>query len=547
MMSLTTDGMNITEYMENDRQEYMLIRYKVVDNLSDEKYGKMFNNLQSEGILVNECYDNMEWVLKGNDGRKFYVRFDIEENELWNNRLKHFALLKLDVEKADIHSTSVNIKRIKAELLETDYLNANLIPTYRERIGTYSRSRRMYLSAFGEFLLFINAAEAKEYFETVSSVPQIFSQKSRDLPCYQSILLFDYVINDFIQRTNMQERARYYPVLIWWKISSVIPLRPGEVYQLPSDCIYERNGKCYIHIERVKNKYKRKQYSNPIVKDFEIREDVYSIISDYIEYTNQFSDMDETEYLFSIEILKKTAGLKTKDKDVKRLTHMTMQTIYQHFKKEIIEQKYGCRIVPLGQRNNENDVEEVKMGDVRHLAIINLMMMGYNPLYIMELAGHYKLNTQMGYYNHVDTFATAKSHVLKEMIKRMENSIDFEDYGSGDYVLQRSQLGASYYDLPSVFDGKGRCRSRNFPSDCVYTECIFCPHFIPDRNLSKEYYETLKKENEKDLETLQMELKLLIQDSINNKELERAGKRIGVALNKKILINAYQHLREEEK
>ena len=122
-----------------------------------------------------------------------------------------------------------------------------------------------------------------------------------------------------------------------------------------------------------------------------------------------------------------------------------------------------------------------------------------------------------------------------------------QDYGSGDYVLQRSQLGASYYDLPSVFDGKGRCRSRNFPSDCVYTECIFCPHFIPDRNLSKEYYETLKKENEKDLETLQMELKLLIQDSINNKELERAGKRIGVALNKKILINAYQHLREEEK
>lgn len=546
-MSLTTDGMNITEYMENDRQEYMLIRYKVVDNLSDEKYGKIFNNLQSEGILVNERYNDVEWVLKGSDGRKFHIRFDMEENELWNNRLKHFALLKLDVEKADIHSTSVNIKRIKAELLVTDYLNANLIPTYRERIGTYSRSRRMYLSAFGEFLLFINAAGAKEYFETVSSVPQISSQKSRDLPCYQSILLFDYIINDFIQRTNTQERARYYPVLIWWKISSVIPLRPGEVYQLSSDCIYEKNGKCYIHIERVKNKYKRKQYSSPIVKDFEIREDVYSIISDYIEYTNQFSDMDETEYLFSIEILRKTAGLKTKDKDVKRLTHMTMQTIYQHFKKEIIEQKYGCRIVPLGQRNNENDVEEVKMGDVRHLAIINLMMMGYNPLYIMELSGHYKLNTQMGYYNHVDTFATAKSHVLKEMIKRMKNSIDFEDYGSGDYVLQRSKLGASYYDLPSVFDGKGRCRSRNFPSDCVYTECIFCPHFIPDRNLSKEYYETLKKENEKDLETLQMELKLFMQDSINTKELERAGKRIGVALNKKILINAYQHLREEEK
>ena len=128
----------------------------------------------------------------------------------------------------------------------------------------------MYLSAFGEFLAFIDAAGAKEYFEAVSSVPQIPAQKSRDLPCYQSILLFDYIINDFIQRTNIEEKARYYPVLIWWKISSVIPLRPGEVYQLPKNCIYEKNGKCYIHIERVKNKYKRKQYSSPVVKDFEI-------------------------------------------------------------------------------------------------------------------------------------------------------------------------------------------------------------------------------------------------------------------------------------
>ena len=141
---------------------------------------------------------------------------------------------------------------------------------------------------WGEFLSFIDAAGAREYFEAVISVPQISAQKSRDLPCYQSILLFDYIINDFIQRTNTQERARYYPVLIWWKISSVIPLRPGEVYQLPKDCIHEKNGKYYIHIERVKNKYKRKQYSSPSVKDFEIREDVYSIISNYIEYTNQF-------------------------------------------------------------------------------------------------------------------------------------------------------------------------------------------------------------------------------------------------------------------
>ena len=222
-----------------------------------------------------------------------------------------------------------------------------------------------------------------------------------------------------------------------------------------------------------------------------------------------------------------------------------MQTIYSHYKKEVIEQEYGYHVVPLGQKQDENDIEEVKMGDVRHLAIINLMMMGYNPLYIMELAGHHKLNTQMGYYNHVDTFATAKSHVLKEMMGNTKTRMNFEDYRSGDYVMQKNLLGASYYDLPLVSDGKGRCRSRNFPYECVYTECIFCPHFIPDRNLSREYYDALKEENEKDLEALQMELKLLIADSIDNRKFEKVGKKIGVTLNQKILIRAYQHLREE--
>lgn len=545
-MGAVTDGMDITEYMENGRQEYLLMRYKAADNLSDEKYRETFQNLKEEGILVNECYDDAEWVLRGNDGRKFYVRFDMVRSDLWNDRLKHFALLKLDVQKADIHSASVSIKRIMNELSVTDYLNADLIPTYREKIGKYDRSKRMYLPALGEFLAFIGGEDAAAYADVISSVPQIYSSKSRELPCYESILLFDHIINDFIQRTGMEGRARYYPVLIWWKISGVIPLRPCEVYQLPKDCIYEKNGKYYIHIERVKNKYKRKQYSTPVIKDFEIREDIFCLIRDYIDYTDKISGTDETGYLFSIQILKKTAGLKAKDKDVERLTHMTMQTIYNHFKKEVIEQEYGYHMVPLGQKKEKNDIEEVKMGDVRHLAIINLMMMGYNPLYIMELAGHHKLNTQMGYYNHADTFATAKSHVLKEMMKRAGDNLNFKEYDSGGYVIQKSKLGASYYDLPLVADGKGRCRSKDFPNDCVYTECIFCPHFIPDRNLSREYYDALKEENEKDMEALQMELRLLMQDYVDNRKFEKVGKKIGVSLNKKIMINAYRHLWEEK-
>ena len=43
-----------------------------------------------------------------------------------------------------------------------------------------------------------------------------------------------------------------------------------------------------------------------------------------------------------------------------------------------------------------------------------------------------------------------------------------------------------------------------------------------------------------------MELKLLMQDYTDNRKFEKVGKKIGVTLNKKILINAYQHIREEK-
>lgn len=542
-MGAAIDGMDITDYIENDTRDYMLVHYKVTDDFSEDKYREMFQGLKSEGIIVNDGYDDMEWILKKSDGRKLHIKFNMDTDTLWNEKLKHFILVKLDMQKADCYSAVSAVRRIREELAKTNYLDIGLIHTYRERIGTYDRTRSLCLSAFREFLLFINEGNARKYVDVINGVPHYFATKSRNLPCYQSILLFDYIINDFLQRTNIKERARYYPVLIWWKLSSIMPLRPGEVYQLPKGCIYEKNGKHYIHIERIKNKSERKKYSSLIVKDFEIREDVYSIIRDYIDYISEF---DDTKYLFSIGSLRRTAGLRAKDEDVERITHITIQTIYKHFKKEIIEREYGYHMVPLGQKKNENDIEEVKMGDVRHLAIVNLMMMGYNPLYIMELAGHHKLNTQIGYYNHADTFATAKSHLLKEMMKKTESDLDFKDYGGGDYVLQKNKLGASYYDLPLVFDGKGRCRSKNFPYECVYTECIFCPHFIPDRNLSREYYDALKEENEKDLEALRMELKLLMQDYTDNGRFEKMGKEIGVALNKKILINAYRHIREEK-
>lgn len=532
-MSAALAGVTIKEYIEKNDNEIITLNYNVTDKYTDEEYMIMFDLLVEEGIVKEGTYLDDRWVLMKNDGYRVSLSFTISIKPSINRQLKNYILVKLVLQRIEVTTAKSQLIAIKNEIYNTHLLDIEYVNSYRNSI---SKRKFKDLMAFKEFLLFIDTKEGKAFFSILDSIVVRNTHNSRQLPSYQSIILFDYIINDYIKNHNILEKAKYYPVLIWWKISSVIPLRPTEVYQLPKDCIYEKDDKFYIHIERIKKKFKRNLFVKPIINDFEIDKEIYYIIKDYIDYTNEF---DDSNYLFSVNTLAKTANIKTKYDDVKRITTYSMRTIYYHFKKDIIEGVYNYRIVPKGEMKEENDIEVIQMGDIRHLTIINMMMMGYNPLYIMQMAGHQKLETQMGYYNHIETFATAKSHVLKQMIKKTRNVINISNYNAGDFIIKKAMLGSKFYTLPEVFGGKGRCNSSNFPSDCIYKDCVFCPHFIPNENMNNDYYKLLRADVDKDLETLKMELRLLFQDAIDNKEFELIGKQIGVTINKKILLDSF--------
>lgn len=53
-MGAVADGMDIMNYMEDGSQDYLLVHYKIVDSLWDEKYRGIFQNLKEEGVLINE-------------------------------------------------------------------------------------------------------------------------------------------------------------------------------------------------------------------------------------------------------------------------------------------------------------------------------------------------------------------------------------------------------------------------------------------------------------------------------------------------------------
>ncbi len=200
MISATLKGISIFEYVENDKKEFLVLNYKMTDEFSDEKYLEIFEKLKNEGIIKNSNYSDTKWVLKMEEGYKCYISFDLGVRPFLNEKLRHYILMKLHVQKIDVETARICFNQIKAELLETHFLDRDYINTYREQVGMYNESRKRNLPAFKDFLRFGQMENAKEFFNIVDEIPQVYTHKSRKLPCYQSIILFDYIINDYVQK-----------------------------------------------------------------------------------------------------------------------------------------------------------------------------------------------------------------------------------------------------------------------------------------------------------------------------------------------------------
>ena len=196
----------------------------------------------------------------------------------------------------------------------------------------------------------------------------------------------------------------------------------------------------------------------------------------------------------------------------------------------------------------DEELPYIYYGDTRHLAIMNMMLQGINPIYIAQLAGHHTLDAQVGYYSHLETFSTAKSYVLSQFMKK-ENLLKrpSSDVNMGEKIIEKELLGADYYALPKVARGQGRCSSKNIPYECNHRSCLFCKYFFPE-NISEEQLTYYKEENDKNTAFVKKTLQSLfgqitMRDDV---KIKQNALQLSVLLNQKIMIDSYLY-REEKK
>ena len=385
--------------------------------------------------------------------------------------------------------------------------------------GELSHNYRLGLvSVLCNFFDYADLEIASDYLpvliELRDKMPQ---QKSnvRELPPSQYVLTFSYYLEKrfetlmerFIDRETFdKELLMIYPLVIWWRLTTIIPLRSSEFCLIKRDCLIVDEGKCYIKLPRTKQNAKRVQIMDKVLVDNEI----YQLINRYIDLTNQYGKTDTLiSYRSIMSVGNDNRGFV--QKNLNQFSRRNLETLIPRFYKTM-EEVYDSKI---------EQEYYLRPNDTRHIAFMSLMMQGYSPVEIARLGGHKTIESQLHYSNHKEYWVDCE--VFKIMKKVKNTSLSNEQVGTIPDEVKLKVYGneGTYKQKMKI----GFCKDEE--KRCESKRCYFCSHWgiTPDEYSEKK--ETIQaeilemKNNVNELtESIQNLNKQFLQDELSRRNPE---------------------------
>ena len=223
------------------------------------------------------------------------------------NSVKSYVVLTIQTK--NLESIRANLNAFKKYILATNYFNKEKSKDGTDSLGEilFSLGYMRYLEGYVQYANF----EGTEYYSllldellektlAIRNTEYSCSNNQRKLSDFQSIMLFDRIIEDFWERinndSNIERKELYFPLYLWWKITNIIPLRLVEFCIIPYDCIKESaDGKNYIYLRRSALKGHKKgriHVSYKIDEDYNIHKyviskEIVNLIKEYKEITSK--------------------------------------------------------------------------------------------------------------------------------------------------------------------------------------------------------------------------------------------------------------------
>lgn len=457
------------------------------DTFDLNKYKEMFYQLVDTNHVYGS-FEDIQWELPCNvSDYPIIIKFDIEVYQDYNLAIKAYSVIRLLSGRTPI-TVYNEVALIKKAILECNGLKDLQKLEALLEIESQLHSYQGYQIAIDlkRFTLFYNTVETEKIIDICNN-QQMYKKTSRQLPNFGDVMIFDDIVNDYFQSHPIKQTLEFLPIMLWWLLTNIIPMRPSEFLSLKKNCL-EKDENRYspyrIKIPRIKNNT-YKPNSIDIQDTIDIDEKAYNFIRDAIQ---QLSTIDsDSEYLFPVELLLAFRKVKMNKKN-ERINRRDFDLLKKDFYEKVVEEIYG-----------KYDLEKIKSGDTRHFAIINMALQGFNMLSIARMAGHGEIRSQYSYYSHADHFA--QSYVYRMAQKRLENQvsnkIESGIIGWKRYIYDKGKtINIRESDLKDIVGRVkfGYCMEEQsvFPNTCIES-CKYCSNFAfnPAVNEQKEAMEWL--------------------------------------------------------
>ncbi|PEB87990.1 hypothetical protein CN911_15095 [Bacillus thuringiensis] len=488
---------------------------------SIENAKEIIAELTLNKVFLDGKFDDDFWVLINNKEINIhkYLNFkDILDTEI-KIKVKCWILNYLLTVAPS--SAAAYLNNLKKFLLLTNYLSCLDIDEIEASLNEFQLSIRYPILISGinflDYIYGIQVTESKmELFSNQlrSILSKFFFSNTRDLPPYKDVIRFSFILTSFSAVWDEKLELKFFPILLWWKLTSVIPMRPSEFCSIKRNCLSIQGNNFFITLPRQKQKATSKTFEVP--NTLPISKELYNLIERYIYISDPYG---ETTTLLSAAVYRSTLNYPTQSKrkilNRNYFVRYMFNNLLHAFYSEILKGIYGMEPIDkskwLKEKNSliklesnddlnefivEKQIIKIQPNDTRHFAICSMMIQGFNPLTIARMAGHQHIESQYHYQKHIEFFIDSKAYEAT-LLNRLTNSSKDTNYHSTLAIkdlINKSLAPEEMFDYKEEVeigyctDELRRCESRI---------CIFCSkNWIPREEIESNFKEIIELKTE---------------------------------------------------
>ena len=278
----------------------------------------------------------------------------------------------------------------------------------------------------------------------------------RQLGDFRDYLRFDKTLRDYWSHAKSVEKRIYFPIYFWWNLTAVLPLRPTEFLLTPADCLEKRDGKYLLSVRRTAMKKRKRSVTYRIESDYEVnRYEIPEKLGREIES-------------YQAQRIGPPGGMTLFPRNRYGEGHMSYTQLRS------LLGKFLAEVFP-------DDTVSVRLGDTRHLAMINLMLSGGSPTICKALAGHDDINISANYYANLSSIIES---VVYEHARSsgQETALDGRMYFPLTVPKESIRIKDGWCDYTPVREGDIQECLKNWRGSDILGDCLNCPHFYPDKS-----------------------------------------------------------------